>query len=274
MSNADYHADFSAVSCSMLKVFAESRREYEARYITRTIVSPPPSDSMQLGSLAHAMLLEPSAMVEFVPIPDAVLAVDKNGVKSRKGKAWDAFEAANANKTLLKIDEYNAAQQMIDAVRAKCGPWFASPNGKAEHEIRWTDEATGLPCKAKIDYLMPGFIFDFKTAKSSTPKSFRSSVRNFQYDLQESHYTAGVKAVTGIDPRFLFVVVKSEPPHQCRVYETPENDNAPPWSRIDKETARMNYRQALRELAACYASGDWSDPHEDEIFTLYHEDCQ
>jgi hypothetical protein len=261
----------------MLKVFIESRREYEARFITQTIPPPDATDSMRLGSLAHAMLLEPRELENFAVIPDDVLAVDKNGVKSRKGKLWEAFVEHNAGKTLLKAEEFAAAMRMIEAVKSKCGDWF-NVNGLAEHEIRWTDEMSGLPCKAKIDYLLPRgqrpLILDFKTAKSSTPRSFRKAVKDYQYHLQEAHYTAGVQALYGGIPRFLFVVVKSEPPHQCRVYETPEAENAPTWAAIAKDDAKFHRDVHLGELARCYKSGDWSDPGEDKIYQLHYEDCQ
>lgn len=264
---ADYHSDHSAVSASMLKVFMESRREYEARYVTHTLDSPEPSDSMRLGSLAHAMLLEPEKVDDFVAIPRDVLAA--NGAKM--GAKWKAFEEENAGKTLLKPDEFNAAWAMIDAVRSKCGEWF-NGHGRPEHELRWTDKETGLPCKAKLDYLIPGLILDFKTSKSSSPRQFRQSIRNYRYDVQEAHYTSGVETITGKPARFLFVVVKSEPLHLCRVYETPEFEHVPEWKRIDKSWGRICREQAMKDLAECYETGDFSDPGESEVVTLYEDE--
>ena len=273
VNNDAYHADCSAVGNSMLKVFMESRREYEARYVTRTIASPDPSDSMRLGSLSHAMLLDEAELKNFALIPTDVLA--SNG--ARLGNKWKEYEAANADKTLVTIKENQTAFEMCQSVRAKCGPWFAGV-GKAEQAIFWTDSETGIRCKCKPDYLILAndqpLILDFKTAKSSSPWAFRSAVKSYRYDLQDIHYSAGVESEVGAQPRFLFVVVKSEPPYQCRVYELPESENAPEWNRVDKETARMTRRRALEDLAVCYASGDFSDPGEDAITTLYYEDCR
>lgn len=268
MSNADYHADFSAVSASMLKVFRRSRREYEARFVTRTMDAEPPSDPMKLGSLAHAMLLEPETVEQYVVIPSEVLA--SNGAKI--GKKWTEFAEANAGRELLKEEDFDTARRMVESIRNRCGEWFT--NGLAEHELRWTCDDTGLPCKAKVDYILPRLIIDVKTAGDASPKGFRSSVANYDYHLQEAHYRHGARIALNDDVRFLFVVVQSKPPYQCRVYETPHNENAPPWSQICKETAGDAYRQAMRALMHCYTTNDFSAPGESEVTILYHEDCR
>jgi len=256
----------------MLKVFIEDgRREYEARFVTHTKAPPPPSDSMRLGSLAHAMILEPDKVVEgYAVIPNDVLSVSG----TRAGAKWKEFEAANAGKTLMKASEYRDVCDMIDSVAKKCGPWFAGAIGKAEYEIRWTDKHSGLPCKARIDFLVPRFTLDFKTAKSSSPKAFRGAVKIYRYDIQEAHYTNGVEETTGETTDFLFVVVKSESPFQCRVYRTPEFENVPDWRRIDKSWGRLCRQEAMLQLAKCYETGDFSDPFENDVMVLYEEDCR
>jgi hypothetical protein len=274
MSNADYHADFSRVSASMLKVFLDSRREYEARYVTRTMEAEPPSDPMQLGSLAHAMLLEPHTLSEFVQVPADVLS--KSG--SRAGKAWEQFCLDNAGKTLVKWEDFDAARKMVASIKAKCGAWFDSV-GEPEKPLLWNDDATGLPCKAKPDYLIVGrqpiICVDVKTAANAMPGGFRDSVKRYRYYLQESHYRNGIGAANptyGVN--FYFVVVQNKPPYQCRVYEIPYADSAPPWSRIDMEYSHNLYRRTMQQIAECYQTNDWSDPGEDEVTTLYYESCQ
>lgn len=273
MSNAEYHADFSRVSASMLKVFLDSRREYEARYVTRTMDAEPPSDPMQLGSLAHAMLLEPHTLSEFVEIPENVLA--KNGYRS--GKAWDSFVADNPGRTLLKAEEFDVARKMVSSIKEKCGVWF-DKIGEPEQPLLWTCPMSGLPCKAKPDYLIRKsdriVCLDVKTASDAMPSGFRNSVKRYRYYMQEFHYRQGIASTSGFAAEFYFVVVQSKPPYQCRVYELPEDENCPQWSRIDRKFAAELYETAMRSLADCYRDNDFSDPYENDSMPLYYESCQ
>ncbi len=62
-SAAEYHADYSAVSNSMLSVFRQSRQRYRDRFVTRTMSPPGPTPAMRLGSLLHLRALEPERYV-------------------------------------------------------------------------------------------------------------------------------------------------------------------------------------------------------------------
>jgi exodeoxyribonuclease VIII len=80
-------------------------------------------------------------------------------------------------------------------------------------------EQYGLPCKARVDYLVGDVIFDLKTCQDASPEGFARQIGAFQYHLQAAHYAAGYEAINGkpLD-RFCFIAVESEPPYATGVY--------------------------------------------------------
>ena len=84
-SAAEYHADYSRVSNSMLSVFRQSRRRYFQRFVEQSMPAPEPTAAMQLGSLVHTLLLEPDDAAKLVVAPK----VDR---RTKAGKEeWQAF---------------------------------------------------------------------------------------------------------------------------------------------------------------------------------------
>lgn len=59
LSNEDYHADTGAFSASALEDFRDSRRLFEARYITKTLPPKAATPAMELGTCVHLRILEP-----------------------------------------------------------------------------------------------------------------------------------------------------------------------------------------------------------------------
>ena len=274
MNNTEYHADHSRISASMIRIAdADGRRAFEARFVTRTIPDGEPSEPMKLGRLAHAMILEPSALADFIEAPASIL--NKNGDKNPK--PWAKFEADNPGKVVLKSNSFVEAARIADAVKARCGIWLL-PSGLPEHRIDWTDSITGLPCKMKADFVLATarevFCLDVKTTEKCTPKAFRKSIQTYRYDIQEAHYTVGLESRYGLPVKFIFVVVQSEPPYLCRVFDTPHLESVPDWKRIDKIHGQAARDEWMRTLAHCYATNDFSEPGEDSLVTLTEDVCR
>ena len=67
LTNAQYHA-LASVSHSSLECFRRSKRTYRAKYIDKTLVHEQ-TPAMQLGSLVHAMVLEPHKVSDLYVVP-------------------------------------------------------------------------------------------------------------------------------------------------------------------------------------------------------------
>jgi exodeoxyribonuclease VIII len=99
--------------------------------------------------------------------------------------------------------------------------YLLSLPGKAETTHMWTDEATGLQCKCRPDWLVDdgSLIVDLKTTEDASPAGFRKSIANFRYHVQASWYLDGLEHATGRRPeQFIFICVEKKPPHAVAVY--------------------------------------------------------
>lgn len=226
--NAEVYHRCDGVSTSRLKVFIDCPAKYKAMYITREMERPS-GRQFDLGKAAHSFILEPHKFHdEFVRQPDEI--------KIRRGKAWDEFNEANADKVILNSDDWEGCQRIRDAVeRHHFGSRLLS-GGKAEVSFFKRDAETGLIVKCRTDYLLGDLIVDVKTTASAQPEEFGRYAKNLGYPLQDAIY----RDVTGL-PEFAFLAVEKVAPYVV---------TAPIL--FDDEVRRLGmakYRKALRELA-------------------------
>jgi len=85
----------------------------------------------------------------------------------------------------------------------------AFTGGQPEVSIFWFDPATGVPCKARIDYLKPRAIVDLKTFVSrdmNPDKAIARAVATYKYHIQAAFYLRAMRHVQPkMDRTFLFV---------------------------------------------------------------------
>jgi hypothetical protein len=247
----------------MLKAILRSPAEYRARYIDKTLIDKP-SRSKLLGSVTHTLVLQP----ELFPEQYWVRPTGIDG-RSKAGKAALAELAAdNAGK--VEIDAELLAQAQAMAVSVLLVPKVrellaqATKRGAIERGIVW-DEG-GIACKARPDLWLPSdegpdWIWDLKTSDDPTPDNWRrrwGPIERYGYHLQAAHYDAGVMALTSCPNRFGLIVVGSDPPHDCYLYD------ATAW----KPEGRRLRDAALDALATATALDDWHHPMWNQVITL------
>jgi hypothetical protein len=247
MENADYHRH-AAVSKSHLDQVARSPLHYWARYVDPNRVVPEPTPAMEIGSAVHTHVLELDQWdARYVTAPDGI---DR---RTKAGKAeWEAFQTAATGRTVLAKADAELVMRMGHAVwghpaAAALLHW----KGKAETTHMWTDEATGLQCKCRPDWLTDDgkLIIDLKTTEDASPAGFRKSIANWRYHVQAAWYLDGLERATGTRPdQFIFVVVEKKPPHAVAVYAA------------DAEMVAIGQTTAARDLevlATCKQAGAW-----------------
>lgn len=159
------------------------------------------TDAIIFGKLCHCLLLEPGKVREEYKIEDFGA--------SRKNKRYEEAKKENPGKIIITNDELERAVKMIEGIK---GHELASTilNGaSAEMPILWTDEATGMPCKAKLDAIKRTknglVVIDYKT--SSSIDDVLKYGQKLQYPIQMSFYNMAVKAKYGEEPcEFVFVI--------------------------------------------------------------------
>ncbi|HAA73272.1 MAG TPA: hypothetical protein DCE55_29290 [Planctomycetaceae bacterium] len=259
-----YHAEPLAINRGKIQVFRKSRREFFAKCIERSVPPKKATKAMQIGTLAHAGLLEPHEFKSlYVVAPDDCLT-SAGYINSTRVKMWKAEQVAKghlrSDVIVLTQEGFQQVQQIVLAVDKKVGSMIRK--AIVEHAIYWTDEKTKLRCKCRPDILIPMpeyiIVIDIKTTDNALkwpPNQQKSS--NI---MQAVHYSQGIKALYGDKPiQFVFLAVGKEPPHLTRTYEFDDED----------QNGYVAWRDALDGIAQCISTGDWSDPGEDEIQKIY-----
>jgi hypothetical protein len=259
LTNAQYHA-LDSVSHSKLEQFRQSRAKFRAVFIDETIAKEQTA-AMQLGSLVHAIVLEPHSFSDLYAI------APKCDKRTNAGKAeWASFiSTVVGDQEIVEFDVVQKARDIAKAVYANplaCELLF-DHTGKTETPMFWTCPVTGIECRSKpdVDRELAGgrCLVDLKTCQSASPAEFGRAAANYGYGRQDAWYRWGYEMVTGVNPNFVFVAVSTNAPYEVGVYETRARDLS---------RSRMQNADDLRAFAECMASGDWRSRHEQEITPL------
>jgi len=204
MTFEDYRK-IDAVNASSLKEMRKSPRHFAYR------IKHPMEDTprLGLGRATHTAVFEPDRF----PLDYALWDGD------RRGKAYAAFCEQHPHQTILKAEEYATCLAMRDAVRSHpvAGVLLAPP-GEAEKVVTWTDEATGLACKARLDWWRVGLLCDLKTTADVDEHKFAGLAFRMGYHVQMAFYRTGL-AATGLDaPPPRIIAVETSAPHDVAVF--------------------------------------------------------
>lgn len=88
-------------------------------------------------------------------------------------------------------------------------------DGKSEQTLIW--EEHGVWCRARADWLhnAHALMLDFKTTDNAEPNAWQRIMTNLMYHVQAAWYLRGLKALTGSDAKWAFLVQEITPPYAC-----------------------------------------------------------
>jgi len=244
-SFADYAAR-PAVNASSLKRLAVSPLAYRW-YLDH----PDDGDTMSRRDLRanHCLVLEgPDAFEQQYSLyPGA----------TRRGKDYDSHCASHQGTEPLLRSGWDAAHAIAAAVQAHpvAGPLMARPH-RSELTVTWTDEATGLPCKGRIDCLTsregptgPLLLLDMKGVGEMDARQIGRQGERLGWPLQLAHYRAGVRAaMPGRLVDVAILATQTKPPYDVAVLD---------FDAADLDAADIERRALLDLLVTCRASGEW-----------------
>jgi len=224
------------VNWSTLKELGRSPVHYRHRLLTpRT-----DTDAMKLGRAVHVAVLEPEHFFSQYVLWD-------EGI--RRGKVWDAFKKKYAGSEILKRDEYDLCLAIQAAVRSHPDAAPLLHHGEPESTMLWTDAATGLECKGRVDYGQPATITDLKTTRDASQDGFGREAWRLDYQAQLAMYQDGwAESHAGVRPDVMIVAVENYAPHVVQVYRVAD---------AVLEAGREHYRGLLETLKECRTSGQW-----------------
>lgn len=166
-----------------------------------------------VGTVAHALLLQGE---------DIAVIVDADDWRTNAAKEERDFARASGQIPLL-AKHWEAVQAMVAAAREQLAEHDAAPalfnDGKPEQTLIW-EEPCGITCRSRLDWLRDDHttIDDLKTtARSANPEAYSRALFNVGGDVQAAFYLRGLKALTGADAEFRWVVVETAPPYALAV---------------------------------------------------------
>jgi hypothetical protein len=220
----------------------------------------PPKSEYDVGHAVHAKVLGKGA--DIVEIPADLLSSD-GGVRSNAAKEW-VENVRLEGRVPMKASELRPINEAAEAVlrHDHAAALFSQP-GSPEVSVLSTDPTTGVPVRARFDYLpLPrqpiAKAVDLKTSRDASPRGFAKAVHDFSYDLQQEWYRHVYRLATGEEIEFAFVVVEMEPPYLVAVYNL---------SDAFMDMGRAKGAQAREVYAECMRTGVWPG-YDPEVITL------
>jgi PDDEXK-like domain of unknown function (DUF3799) len=216
------------VRFSRLKAMAKSPMHYRAAVDKDTT-------ALERGGALHAVVLG-GAQVMAYPGP------------VRRGKEWDAFEAAHAGAIILTRTEYDKVMPMAEAVLA-CPLAAEVLKGRKEVELDWS--FLGRECQSHVDLLSADWdwIAELKSCESADPVAFIWKAQRYHWPAQLAFYSeAVVQLGHRIPSAHLIVAVESAPPHPVTVLRL--TDRA-----LDQ--GRKAFRLWFERVLCCEAADEW-----------------
>lgn len=207
---------------------------------------PETDDKFDVGTVAHALVLQGITVAEVMDYPDwrtkaaqeAKALARQHGRIPLLGKQYDEVLAM-----------VNAMGSQLEAYFQECNP-LPFTDGQPEVTMVWEED--GVPCRARVDWLHTGYvaISDLKTtSRSARPQPWSErALYDHGCDVQAAAYLRGLKALTGVDAKWRWVVVETSPPYALSVI-------AP--SAAVLAIGEAKWEKALALWRSCLAADKW-----------------
>lgn len=234
MPEEEYHA-IDAISGSGMKQFLKHPMAYWRMKHDPEYVQPEPTAAMKLGTAYHKRFCEgndayfasyavkpdmpANKVLDGKPVLDTATDIkvwlERNGFAFKKSDkkdnlaalvppdkaiVWDRYildwDIKAGKKTIISAEddkEIKRAARFLERI-----PSFKAifEGGHSEASIFWNDTATGQLCKARIDFLKPGWIIEFKTFSNPQGKDIETAVVHDigynRYGISAVHYWNGI----------------------------------------------------------------------------------
>lgn len=250
MSPEQYHADRTRMSSTAIRKLLHSPRQFLTFWQGLDTEEEEP-DHFRIGRAAHMFLLEPSKFRD-----SYIIQPDFGAMQSSKNRAArDAWRADLPPQTIVVTE--NELTMLIGMIESVLEHPIASKmleNGKPECTIHWTDEETGVMCKARPDYIVKDggdnlHLIDFKTTRDIRAGIFSYDVMRLGYNVQLAFYHDGLVRSFQRQPQTITIIpVEKKEPHETAVY---------PLSDKFFEDGQEDYKHALRLYRKCMDTGKW-----------------
>lgn len=195
------------------------------------------STSVTRGMALHRRVLQPSTYEDTYDVaPDECEATLASGdpctysPSYRHNGTWycgtHAPDSEEDDIEVLSSDVHEDVKGMSEALKQDpdTRSILHNTDGWSELTVLFAHEPTGIPCKARLDYVFEVgssevAIVDLKSASSAHPDDFRRKMSRYGYWMQPPFYSMALEMATGVSVSdFLFACVESEKPYATQCY--------------------------------------------------------
>lgn len=212
-----------------------------------------PSAAMRLGTLVHAMVLEPDAVADrHTAMPRYAVMPNFGDLRSRLAReARDQWRAENGGAEVYTLDEWERAKRISDAVRANpCAARLLDLS--VARELEWRGEIDGITAAGRVDLLTRDtgsvILSDLKTCRSAAPALFGAEAARRMYHAQLAWYARGLRSAGHDVDTLALIAVETVEPYDCVVYTLSDED----WHAGD-----LLVDEALARYRECSEAGMW-----------------
>lgn len=242
MPDQDYYT-VDRISHSKLKDIRKSPAYFRYR-LSRPIEETEP---MLLGTLIHAMVLEPDTVSDRFILMD-----EKIDRRTKAGKeAWAALQEGSGEKRVINQQMTDTARRVCDSVMSDAHASMlvndCIESGSVEEEFYF--DWDGVECKSKLDGVTSdGEVVDLKTTRDADPELFCLEIYKRYYHTQAAFYRTAIRKARRSWKRHTFVVVEVEPPYGISIISV-----SPEGVQIGEDTCRA----WLGKYKQCVERGSW-----------------
>lgn len=226
LDEAEYHADplpEPSLSSSLVKLLIERSplHAWHAHPRLNPAHQSKNKRAFDLGKAAHKLLLGKGA---------EIVVVNAAGYQTKAARE-ERDEVWAGGKIPLLPHEFVQVKDLARAVRHQIDHHEDAQDaflGDNEVTLVWQED-NGVWCRCRPDGFPKAIghgsvIDDLKTTKTvARPETFGSrTFWDLGYHISAAWYLRGIKAVTGVDMRFRFIVAEIDPPHAVSVLEMTE----------------------------------------------------
>ena len=255
----DYYS-IRALSNSGMKDLAVSPLRYWHKHVNPVREVEQPTPEMQIGSAVHCAVLEPLEFhkcyaCEFIAAPDALVTIEdlrrflrEAGITpkgTRKAEVIAQVQAVcpqapifdvqqaryleeHAGKTIFEAGDWKRIQGAADSLLAepRVVELLKDKTGRAEQPFLAVDPDTGIPLKAKMDWVAEKYTLDLKTFTQQRGKSIDKSVSSaiwYEGYYRQAYFYSYMRAlasgscIAAKAPESIMAFVESQPPHEVRL---------------------------------------------------------
>lgn len=197
---------------------------------------------MDRGAAIHALLLEGAA--------DRIEVIAANDYRTNDAKAKRDAARLVGKIPLLSADYERVRDTTLGIATQLAKTELAGmmDSGDAEMTAVWQDGDAW--CRSRFDWISAdrSLIVDLKTTENAEPNAYLRRMLKLGGDVQAAFYVRAVERLTGAAPRFVELVVETEPPYAISLVALD-----PAWMAF----ATSKVEAALAIWQDCMAAGVW-----------------